>query len=134
MAMATTLTVASARNPIETQGQSSIYATDATDNDDCKLIVPEDFEQQFLKTRVQQLYSTINLSKHVKMKNASTNGTQKYMQPPFNMLFHMKTQRKKPTKSRLEQNRFLSNAYYCLQHLRLFEVRVQLHHLYTQVP
>ena len=55
------------------------------------------------------------------------------MQPPYNMLFHMKTQQKRPTKYGVEQNDFLSNAYYCFQNLDCLRSElpgVQMHHLY----
>ena len=55
------------------------------------------------------------------------------MQPPFNMLFCMKTQRRRPTKNGVERNHFLSNAYYCFQNLECLRSElpgVQVHHVY----
>ena len=103
------------------------------DNADQKLIVPEHFEQQFLETRVPTVVFYNQSFKTCYNSRCKYQWDPKYIQPPFNMLFHMKTQCKRPTKHEVERNCFLSNAYYCFQNLDCLRSElpgVQVHHVY----
>ena len=71
-------------------------------SDDCKLIVPEHFEQQFLETRVPTVVFYNNSFKTCYNTKCKYQWDPKYMRPPYNMLFHMKTQQKWPTKYGME--------------------------------
>ena len=118
---------------IQIQAKTFTHATLGTDDDDCKLLIPEDFEQEFLKTRVPTVVFYNKSFKTCYAPNCKYQWDPKYMEPPFNMLFHMKTQRKKPTLSGPQCNKFLSNAYYCLQNLECLWSElpgVQMHHIY----
>ena len=119
---------------IQIQAKTLTPVTTVTDDDDDrKLLVPEDLEQQFLETRVPTVVFYNKSFKTCYAPNCKYQWDPKYMETPFNMLFHMKTQWKKPTISGPRCNKFLSNAYYCLQNLECLRSElpgVQMHHIY----
>ena len=92
---------------IQIQEQTLTQAIYEADNDDCMLLVPEDFEQKFLKTRFPTVVFYNKSFKTCYAPKCKYKWDLKYMEPPFNMLFHMKTQRKRPTQSGPECNKFL---------------------------
>ena len=128
----TTSTQSGCQSTVGTNSENSPHVS-PIHSDDRKLIVPEHFEQQFLETRVPTVVFYNSSFKTCYNSKCKYQWDPKYMQPPYNMLFHMKTQQKQPTKYGVEQNHFLSNAYYCFQNLDCLRSElpgVQMHHVY----
>ena len=68
---------------IQIQAKTFTHVTLGTDDDDYKLLVLEDFEQEFLKTRVLAVVFYNKSSKHVMLQTANTNGTLSTWNPPL---------------------------------------------------
>ena len=86
----TTSTQSGCQGTIGTHSENSPHVS-PIHSDDCKLIVPEHFEQQFLETRVPTVVFYNSSFKTCYNSKCKYQWDPKYMQPPYNMLFCMKT-------------------------------------------